>query len=245
MNTARLTSTMFIQTVLAVAFGTLCCPFAAASIQSCQSLAGTQLPPSNSKTVQLPAGQYLIDIRGTRDDCSFIITDTVVAHASTAKVIVQTGAKNCRITVLSGTVIAKNTVEHHIVELPAGTVYDTELLAANGRNDSGAFNDYLALADPNSWLPLFQSKLCKTTLGTLSDRQLLACPFAGVLDNRLRLNRKVEACHARIVSPPTVLNYQIGADASKHMSVPSELMQHYPPIGTITTQTERLVADNP
>lgn len=185
----------------------------------------------------------MIDIDGAEQ--SFIITSSVVAHSKSARVIVQTNARNSRIAVLSGTVIVKNTLEHHIVELSPGTVYDTELTARAATDGCPSDFVYTAIANADGWLPLFRSSLCKTTLGVISDQQLRASAFASMLDERVKLNTKANASRVRVLSPPTVLNYDISDEAARKVPMPVALLQHYPPHARFSGQTERLVADNP
>jgi hypothetical protein len=217
------------QAILAVLFLTASAIPCLAAVDKCQPLEGQ---PYSAQTeadncTRLEAGQYLISIvpavprsANGRDD-TFIITPSVTIRAQRAQLIVQVAPKCTQIAILSGAAVIKNTVERHIVELQEGCVYLSEQPATSQQNE------FKPVASTTNWLPLFKTSKFTTFVSAIS-------PVS------VKHHWKTDL---KVLSPPTVLNYEFGQDLAQQVALSPLQRQHFPPQGLLPTpSTHSLVA---
>ena len=141
-------------------------------------------------------------------------------------------------------------VENHIFTLERGSAYETlltrnaaaDIVAVPPRTPATAFE---AIVDKNSCLPAYQTSKARTVLYRLSAAALKDSRFAPMLDDKqLQALPAHQTPQAHIVSPPTVLSYDIGARLADCMPIPPQLVQHFPPSGIMPQETaDELVAE--
>jgi hypothetical protein len=194
----------------------------------------------DGKVVQIESGQYLISIDGLAKEQSFVTTPFLVVRSNSARLLVQVSERLCQVSVLSGSAVIKNTIERHIVQLHKGVVYACEL--RGGVSHAASFEN---VAEPSSWMPLFQTVRCRTMLATIAPAALNSGPFVHLLDTHdLTEPSNKTLAGTEIVSPPTMLNYEIGEQVAKLMPLSPVLRQHFSPSGIVPATTSQLVADN-
>jgi hypothetical protein len=191
------------------------------AVEKCQPLEGS---PLNAQTeadncTRIEAGQYLISIVPTvprsanASDDTFIVTPSATIRARRAQLIVQVGPTRTQIAVLSGAAIIKNTVERHIVELQEGCVYLSEQPVTSQQNE------FKAVAATSNWLPLFKTSKFSTFVATISSAS----------------SKHHWKTDLKLLSPPTVLNYDLGRDLAQEVPLSSLQRQHFPPQGLLAT----------
>jgi hypothetical protein len=189
------------------------------AVLKCQPLEEQSLATQTEadSCTRIEAGQYLISIAprsATGRDDTFIITPSVTIRTRQAELIVQVAPARTQITIVSGSAIIKNTIEKHIVELQEGCVYLSEQPATNQQT---AFKP---LESVSNWLPLFKTSKFTTFIAMTAS----ALPTKHHWKTALK-----------ILSPPTVLSYELGQELAQQVSLSPLQRQHFPPQGLLAT----------
>lgn len=147
---------------------------------------------------------------------------TVKTDRSAQIVVQRNSASVRRICVLEGTVNVRNAIDKSVIKLSAGGVYQSELkddrLAPLVVASAKADIETQDLIDGDSALPVFETSKCSTVLLKLKDAE----------------KKKLKA---EIVSPPSNMNYEIGADVWKIAPLPPHLVHEFPPSGIMQYRT--------
>jgi hypothetical protein len=248
---------------------------AIAAITSVESVGSAQHFLDSAGSLHLGNGQFFLRLSTTRKAENFVVTPQVLLHAREAILIVQVSSTRCRVAVVSGSATIKNIRERHIICLEEGSVYETcsknsdsgagaDGIRLPGAKESCEKNiEFDEIADRNTRLPAYDTSKSRTDLYVLSSESLRASRFATMLSDvddkrtaaastRQQPNNKVQG-EARkpqpggeIISPPTIVSYDVGATFARKFHMPPQMVHHFPPSGFMQEEASSpaFVADN-
>lgn len=193
---------------------------------------------------RITRGKYAINIRKGSGN-NFICTPWLEIRSPDALVAVQSGSKFCQVVVLRGTATIKNTLEKHIVRVSANGVYQSRLQDNESNSATNGAAPLLLenLINLRSERPVFATARTLTTIGQVSRSALQISSFAPYADCRTFTAKSKEKI-ASIISPPTLMTYEIGPDVAKSMPILPELLHNFPPNGIINLPDTHLAGES-
>lgn len=197
-------------------------------------------PTSGTYTIQddavanLSDGEFVLDIQKTGKQPAFICTSSLQIHCQQAKLLViNSGAIN-RVTVLDGKATVKNILDHSVVRLSPGVVYESTALPAAIPKQATPYDE---IRNTSTILPLFVTKKSQSCLYPLAFHSKVSSKIkASLIEGALSASQPQPTNWARcvtIVTAPTKMNYLTGVDTLRLISLPRSIALNFPPTGTI------------
>lgn len=171
-------------------------------------------------------GRWTVTITEENHKPGFAVLPDLTIKSSGAKFIVERNAETSTIALLSGSAVIKNKQDKSVVEIHAGTAYIASSIAGRGP----AANARELCGEP--MYPLFLTAKSSS--------------FLALVNNKLGTTPDTKAKpQARVITPPTALRYQLGADAAHFVALSPMMREHYPPDGLAPTPLDRVATEQP